>query len=109
MGFAQTADGPDDQGVERRGKIRPSVNFQCELRVGTRAWHQVRLADFTPSGFKVRIIDMPPRGTPVYVRIGNLQMLQAQVCWTEAVTAGCEFATPLKEYVFDHILTAARG
>ncbi|MDE1467375.1 PilZ domain-containing protein [Aurantiacibacter sp. D1-12] len=94
---------------ERRGNDRPAVNLQCEIRVGTRAWRKAQVADLTPGGFQVQILDMPPMGTPVYVRMANLQMMHAEVCWTKVDTAGCKFLQPLNEHVYNHILNFIRA
>ena len=94
---------------DRRGKMRPQVDMACEIKVASHAWRKTAIADLTPGGFQVKILEMPPRGTPVSVRIAGLQMLQAEVCWTKLDTAGCRFLTPLSEYVYDHILAHARA
>ena len=94
---------------ERRDKGRPAVNLLCEIRVGTRAWRKAHIGDLSPGGFQVEILDMPARGTPVLVRMANLQMLQAEVCWTKVDTAGCKFLTPLNEHVYNHILSFIRA
>lgn len=93
--------GDDEQ---RCDNGRAQIDLECEIRVGTRAWRKTRLADLTPGGFQVTILDMPPRGTPVYVRFGGIQMLQAEVCWSKLDTAGCRFITPISSYVFEHII-----
>lgn len=97
----------DTDDVERRKKTRPQVEMGCEIKVGTRAWRQTEIADLTPGGFQVKILEMPPRGTPVSIRFGGLQMLQAEVCWTKLDTAGCQFVSPLSDYVYEHILSIA--
>lgn len=94
---------------DRRGNGRPAVSLECEVRVGTRAWRRTQITDLTPGGFQVQILDMPPRGTPLYVRMANLQMMQAEVCWTKVDVAGCKFAAPLNEHVYDHILAFIRA
>ncbi|KLE34165.1 PilZ domain-containing protein [Aurantiacibacter luteus] len=97
-----------EHGGHRREGDRAPVDFECEIRVGTRAWRKARLADLTPGGFQVRILDMPPRGTSIFIRIPGLQMLHAEVRWTRVETAGCEFDTPLSPYIYDHIVARAR-
>ena len=107
MDVARTAE--FDEVGQRAERPRIPVNLNCEIRVGTKAWRKTRIADLTPGGFQVAILDMPPRGTPVFVRIPGLQMLQAEVCWTKVDTAGCKFSSQLSEYVYDHIVRLARG
>ncbi|MBH5321167.1 PilZ domain-containing protein [Aurantiacibacter sediminis] len=98
-----------EEAEERRGKGRASVNLECEIKIGSRAWRKTQIKDLTPNGFQVQILDMPPRGTPIFVRMANLQMMQAEVCWTEVDKAGCKFTAPLSEYVFNHILEFIRS
>lgn len=93
--------------AERRHQ-RANVAINCEIRVGTKAWRKAQIADLTPEGFQVKIFDMPPRGTALFVRFAGIQMLNAEVCWARADTAGCRFITPISQYVFDHILASAR-
>lgn len=94
--------------VAERRHQRASVSIPCEVRVGTKAWRKAQIADLTPEGFQVTILDMPPRGTPLFVRFAGIQMLNAEVCWARADTAGCRFLTPLSAYVFDHIVSTGR-
>lgn len=98
---------PGNLAVPLPDKCRTKVNLHCEVRVGSRAWRKAKIADLTVDGFQVEIFDMPPRGAQVYLRFANLQMLQAEVCWSKADTAGCRFLNPLREYVFDHIVANA--
>ncbi|VVT01830.1 PilZ domain-containing protein [Erythrobacter sp. EC-HK427] len=87
---------------------RERVEINCEIRVGTKAWRKAQIADLTPEGFQVRIFDMPPRGTTLFLRFAGIQMLNAEVCWARADTAGCRFVVPISQYVFDHIIATAR-
>lgn len=92
---------------DRRNDGRARIDIECQIRVGNRAWRKAELADLTPGGFQVKILEMPPRGTPVYLRFAGIQMLHAEVCWAKLDTAGCRFLTPLSSYVFDHIIAGA--
>ncbi|WP_340588456.1 PilZ domain-containing protein [Erythrobacter alti] len=91
----------------RRENGRVKVDLNCEIRVGARAWRKTRIADLTPGGFQVTILDMPARGTSVYLRFAGIQLLHAEVCWSDRDVAGCKFETPLSPYVFDHIVATA--
>jgi len=94
------------QGMDRRRDDRAIVDLECELRVGSGNWRKTRIANLTPKGFQVELIDMPTDGTQVYVRFGGMQMLQAEACWSDMGTAGCKFTNPLSPYVFDHIVAS---
>ena len=97
----------DVGGCNRRDSGRVKVAIACEVRVGTRAWRKTTIADLTPAGFQVTILEMPARGTPVYLRFAGIQMQHAEVCWSDLSTAGCRFVSPLSSYVFDHIVSSA--
>ncbi|GGD60193.1 PilZ domain-containing protein [Erythrobacter arachoides] len=98
----------DEHGQRREGP-RAEVDLDCEIRVGARAWRKAKLTDLTPGGFQVTILDMPPRGTPVFIRIPGLQLLHAEVRWTRVDTAGCEFDQPLGTYIYEHIVARAQA
>ena len=104
----QNDDRQTDDDENRRDNGRELIDLDCEIRVGKRVWVKTRLADLTASGFQVTFLDMPPRGTPIYVRFAGMQMQQAEVCWSKMDTAGCRFVTPLSSYVFNHIITNCR-
>lgn len=89
---------------DHRNNGRARVDIDCDIRIGNRAWRRAQLADLTPDGFQVTILDMPPRGTPLFIRFAGIQLLQAEVCWAKVDTAGCRFLTPISPYVFDHIV-----
>ena len=99
----------DDHGArrERRQDGRASVDIDCEIRVGNRAWRKARIKDLTPEGFQVEILDMPPKGTPVAIRFAGMQMLQAETRWGKVDVAGCRFKTPLSPYVFEHVVATS--
>ncbi|MGB3165455.1 MAG: PilZ domain-containing protein [Alteraurantiacibacter sp.] len=88
----------------RRHDCRKHVDIECEIRVGAKAWRKKKLRDLTPEGFQVEFLDVPGRGTPVYIRFAGIQMLEAEVCWGKADSAGCRFVNPISPYVFDHIV-----
>ncbi|RJY09390.1 PilZ domain-containing protein [Aurantiacibacter aquimixticola] len=95
------------QPEKRAVSTRANVDIDCDIRIAGRAWRKARIADLTPQGFQVTVLDMPARGTPVQMRFAGLQMLQAEVAWAKSDVAGCRFAVPLGDYVFDHIVGSA--
>ena len=102
--FNDTASPGDEVPENRRHDGRRHFDIECEIRVGSKAWRKKKLRDLTPEGFQVEFLDMPARGTPVYIRFAGMQMLQAEVCWGKIDTVGCRFITPISPYVFDHIV-----
>lgn len=105
MNVSHNAASPGDTPPEnRRHDGRRHVDIDCDIRVGTKAWRRKKLRDLTPEGFQVELLDMPARGTPVYIRFAGMEMLQAEICWSNFDTAGCRFLSPISAYVFDHVV-----
>jgi len=76
----------------------------CEIKIGLRNWHQARLMDLTPEGFRLSLTDMPRVGTVLKIRLPGMAMLEAEVCWSREFQAGCKFSAPLSPYVFEHLV-----
>ena len=99
---------PDDSERQRRHE-RAEVDKVCEIKIGMRNWHQARLKDLTPEGFRLSLTDMPATGTALRIRLPGMNMLDAEVCWARNFEAGCKFASPLSPYVFEHFVRQAGG
>ncbi len=93
-----------DPPPQQRKHDRAAVDRTCEIRIGTRAWHQARLRDLTPEGFRLALTDTPRVGTLLWIRLPNMAILEAEVCWFRNFEAGCKFQSPLSPYVFEHLL-----
>jgi hypothetical protein len=94
----------DDPGQQPRRHQRADMDKLCEIKIGQRNWHQARLRDLTPEGFRLSLTDMPAVGTLLKIRLPGMAMLDAEVCWARNFEAGCKFANPLSPYVFDHLV-----
>lgn len=95
--------GDDPQQVPRQHERAP-VDKVCEIKIGLRNWHQARLKDLTPAGFRLALTDMPAIGTQLKIRLPGMAILDAEVCWARNFEAGCKFSAPLSPYVFEHLL-----
>jgi hypothetical protein len=89
---------------QQRQSDRADLDALCEIRVGMRNWHQARLCDLTPEGFRLSLTDMPAVGTALKIRLPGMTLLDAEVCWAQDFEAGCRFAVPLSPYVFEHLV-----
>src|SRR5690349_7796761 len=85
----------------RRDAERADVTIRCEIKIGFEQWHYANLRYLSPAGFQ---LDWPRRlgdVDTVRIRIPGLEALTATVRWREGGRAGCQFATPLSQYVFE--------
>ena len=94
------------QATRREGK-RAALALYGAARQGMAPWSRVRIAELSPSGFRLTGITSADPSQPLRIRIPGLQVLTGRVCWHKGKVVGCEFATPLHEAVFTHICTAA--
>ena len=70
-------------------------------------WTRVRIDELSPNGFRLTGMAQADPSQPLRIRIPGLQLLSGRICWHKGKALGCEFATPLHEAVFTHIVTAA--
>lgn len=96
--------GDDEPAQQQRHHIRAELDQLCEIKIGMRNWHQARLRDLTPEGFRLSLTDMPAVGTLLKIRLPGIAMLDAEVCWARNFEAGCKFVSPLSPYVFEHLV-----
>lgn len=97
-------DNANDEAHQQRRHPRAELDKLCEIKIGVRNWHQARLRDLTPEGFRLSLTDMPKVGTVLKIRLPGMAMLDAEVCWARNFEAGCKFANPLSPYVFEHLV-----
>jgi len=71
------------------------------LRRFGHASFRVTVADASPEGCKVDLVERPANGERVLVKFDGLEPLEAEVCWVEGYTAGLKFARPMHPAVFD--------
>lgn len=95
--------------VARRDDQRATLGLYGEVRQGMAPWIKVRIDDLSPCGFRLTGIATADPSQALRIRIPGLQLLTARICWHKGKALGCEFATPLHEAVFMHIITAAGG
>ncbi len=94
----------------RERSERATVSLRCEVRQGSRPWRVVVLDDLSASGFRMNWSAGMLKDVPVRIRIPGLQVLSADVRWSNNEAIGCQFTNPLHVAVFDHIRReAAKG
>ncbi len=90
---------------ERESGVRAKLTLLCEVRQGTKPWTLVRLEDLSSTGFRITWLPnhMPDR--PLRIRIPGIQILNANIRWSEGNTLGCSFENPLHIAVFEHLVS----
>jgi hypothetical protein len=80
---------------------RVGLTAEVRLRRLGKANFQVAVADASPDGCKVELVERPAVGEHVLVKFDGLEALEAEVCWVEEFTAGLRFEKPMHPAVFD--------
>lgn len=63
--------------------------------------------DLSRSGFRIETSERLPQGSVVWLKLGELEPLMAEVVWADRIAAGCRFAAPLHPALVDAILATA--
>ncbi len=83
----------------RRGERR-EMQAAAQCRRGTMR-ETVEVLDLSYTGARVRAMAPLRVGHTVFLRIGHIQPVEAQIMWTRGCDSGCEFAHPLHPAVFE--------
>ena len=84
-----------------RRSERIALCADVTLRRFGHASFRVTVADASPEGCKVELVERPSDGEHVLVKFEGLEPLEAEVCWVEGYTAGLRFVRPVHPAVFD--------
>ncbi|MCW3835791.1 PilZ domain-containing protein [Sphingomonas canadensis] len=95
-----------DNADDRRRKDRSATDMLGRVRRASGARENVRLLDLTPGGCRVNNPGYRV-GETLWISIGNLTPIEAQVRWSSAHSAGLQFRSPLYPAVADHLLGSA--
>jgi PilZ domain len=102
-----TGAAPAKQQVER-GNPRVETTAEVTMRRLGHANFKVRVFDLSPKGCKVELIERPNEREHVLVKFEGLEVLEAEVCWITAKTAGLRFERPIHPAVFDLLIERLR-
>lgn len=92
----------------RRGERRP-VRAAAQCRRGAMR-ETIDVLDLSPGGARVRAVAPLRAGQSIWLRLPEIEPLEARVVWTRGFESGCEFARPLHPAVFDSLVaTGERG
>ena len=99
-----------DSGVEpertpwpRKG-VRVGLSAEISLRRSGRGSFRVRIIDMSLHGCKAEFVERPNLDELVWVKFGDLQSVQAMVCWIRGFEVGLEFERPIHAAVFEMLL-----
>jgi len=94
---------------ERRNSTtdRRPVDLEVEIRQRSIDHFRCRLADLSPTGFRLVYPVRLDSHLPLFIRIGSLSPLTAHIKWQQGDLYGCMFDRPLSSYVFEHIVNTA--
>ena len=94
--------GPEPAKRQRkRVSARTSLSAEVTLRRLGKANFRVNVADLSPHGCKVALVERPSIGEHVLVKFDRLEILEAEVCWVEDFEAGLRFEHSIHPAVFD--------
>lgn len=88
-------------------RVRAAVSLVCDVRQGQRPWQRVLLQNISPGGFCMDWVPALELDRPLWIRIGGLNLVQANIRWKHDAMVGCAFSAPLYAPVFDHIVLQA--
>ena len=71
--------------------------------------YRVHVFDLSPDGCKVELIDRPQIEEKVMIKFHGLEVLEAETCWVEGVTAGLKFVRAIHPAVFDLLVARLQG
>lgn len=87
-----------------RRSERISLTAEVLLRRPGQSPYQIRVADLSPEGCKVDLVQLPAEGERMLLKFNGLEALEAEVCWVDGFVAGLQFEKPIHPAVFDLLL-----
>lgn len=98
---------PIHQSPERLND-RYNVLISVKLRRSGENWFNARLANLSPTGFRVQSFAKLEMDSDLWVMLPGFDGRRARVIWARDHEAGCQFERPLHPAIFDHILRMNR-
>lgn len=91
-----------------RSSDRHHLLIGVKLRRPGENWFNARLANLSPTGFRVQSFARLEQDSTIYIMLPGFDGRAAKVVWTREHEAGCQFERPLHPAIFDHILRVSR-
>ena len=91
-------------GGESRRALRRAVRMRAYLRDRGTTRFLIDVVDLSVTGFRAETSFTLWPGTTVWLKMPDLEGLEAVVAWRDKFKYGCAFVKPLYPAVFDHIV-----
>lgn len=96
------------QETSDRSYDRHNLLIGVKLRRPGENWFNARLANLSPTGFRVQSFAKLDMDSTIHVMLPGFDGRKAKVIWTRDHEAGCQFERPLHPAIFEHILRMSR-
>jgi hypothetical protein len=87
-----------------RTSRRRVVNLSAYVRDTGASVLSGRAVDLSADGCRMLGVSLEP-GTTVWIKISGITPRPARVAWARGDEAGCEFESPISEYIVDELAT----
>ncbi|HKX91850.1 MAG TPA: PilZ domain-containing protein [Sphingomicrobium sp.] len=108
-GLAFVPPAPEAKPYWPRRSERISLAADLNLRRIGKSTFQVAVADASPEGCRVELVERPAVGERVLVKFSGLEPLEAEVSWIEGHTAGLRYLRPMHPAVFELLVERLTG
>jgi hypothetical protein len=95
---------PSEKTQQPRRSSRTALSADVSLRRLGQNSYRVKVADLSPEGCKVDLVERPRIGEHMLLKFEGLEVLDAETCWIEGYVAGLRFEKPIHSAVFDLLL-----
>ena len=95
---------PSEKTQKPRRSSRTALSADVSLRRLGQNSYRVKVADLSPEGCKVDLVERPRIGEHMLLKFEGLEVLDAETCWIEGYVAGLRFEKPIHSAVFDLLL-----
>ena len=97
--------GPDaSRAICPRRSERVRLSAVVVLRLPGSKHSRVNVHDLSLHGCRIDFVQRPRIEDRVWVKLGDFEPLEAQVCWVQGCTGGVAFERPLHPAVFDVLI-----
>lgn len=88
---------------EDRCAPRHKLRIPASMRPSGSSGFSVIVKDLSISGFACEALTGMKAGTRVWLKLPNMEALQAEIVWNDGTMVGCSFTQLLNEAVMDNI------
>jgi hypothetical protein len=92
-----------------RKDLRVGLNAEVTLRRTGQGNYRVKILDFSLNGCRAEFVERPKLDERVWVKLDDMQPLEAMVCWVRGFDVGLEFDRPIHPAVFDMLVARLNG